>query len=103
MMISERHKTLNLVTIFSCWLYLYAACPATCAADEVFEVLPQSAAATAKSGSRQQDEVNVLAFVTPNATTGERANMGEGCGMRGAGWSAEELAMNRMKCRMPQI
>ncbi|XP_064535231.1 mucin-2 [Drosophila montana] len=73
MMISERHKTLNLVTIISCWLCLYAACPATCAADEVFEVLPQSVAATAtgKSGS-QQDEVNGLAFVTPNATTAPR-------------------------------
>lgn len=70
MMISERHKTNNLVTILCCWLCLHVACPSNCLADEVFEVLPQTATTT-KTANRQ-DEVNVLAFVTPNATTAPR-------------------------------
>lgn len=84
MMISERHKTLNLLSIFCVWLCLYAACHAPCAADEVFEVLPQTAAEAAAAARRtaeaasQQDEVNVLTFVTPNATIGESSWRGGG-------------------------
>lgn len=69
-MISERHKTNNLVTIWIliCLLLLAttAGPVASRATDEVYEVLPQSATTTTttatKSGNRQ-DEVNVL--VTP--------------------------------------
>lgn len=71
-MISERHKTNNLVTIriFNCLLLLAVTGPlATRASDEVYEVLPQSTT-TIKSGNRQ-DEVNVLALVTPDVTPGE--------------------------------
>lgn len=69
-MISERHKTNNLVTI---WILICLPLLATTAGpvasratDEVYEVLPQSATTTTttatKSGNRQ-DEVNVV--VTP--------------------------------------
>ncbi|EDV99303.1 mucin-17 isoform X2 [Drosophila grimshawi] len=71
-MISERHKTLNLVTIFCCWLCLQATCPAPCAADEVFEVLPLTATMTTSKSGSHQDEVNGLVLVTPNATTAPR-------------------------------
>lgn len=77
-MISERHKTNNLVTIwiFNCLLLVLLLATTgpvpTRASDEVYEVLPQSTTTTTtiKSGNRQ-DEVNVLAFVTPDVTPGE--------------------------------
>ncbi|KAM8716643.1 hypothetical protein ACLKA7_003510 [Drosophila subpalustris] len=61
--------------MFCCCLCLWhVACPSNCLADEVFEVLPQTSqtSATTTKTANRQDEVNVLAIVTPNATTAPR-------------------------------